>query len=175
MYEATGAEQILPLDSVPAPSVGAPLPVLAADESGVALAYIVSEADPNWDGTYVNVVGPDSEDRLIAVVRFSHVCSHMFGMPNDEAFSGHPLACHGLHSYAAQEVRPSPWIQRLARMNSVHPCHRPQHYAKYRHFVFAFHDTTFECVAEEFHVTTHRGCIESAFQSLPDICCHRHK
>jgi hypothetical protein len=33
-------------------------------------------------------------------------------------------------------------------MNSVHPRHRPEHFKSYRHFVLAFHDSTFECIAE---------------------------
>jgi hypothetical protein len=33
-------------------------------------------------------------------------------------------------------------------MNSVHPYHRPEGFKSYRHFVLAFHDSTFECIAE---------------------------
>ncbi len=33
-------------------------------------------------------------------------------------------------------------------MNAVHDGHSPEQFAALRHYVFAFHDSTFECVAE---------------------------
>jgi len=50
-------------------------------------------------------------------------------------------------------------MRRLERMNAVHPQHTSQLFARYRHFVFAFHDTTFECVAESFDVAVHTGSV----------------
>ena len=82
-----------------------------------------------------------------ALVRFEFVRAVMFGPPNDEAFSGHPLADRGLPPYGAFEVLESSWIRRLERINAVHPNHRPEHFADDRHFVLAFHDEVFECVA----------------------------
>ncbi len=42
-------------------------------------------------------------------------------------------------------------------MNSVHPYHKPEHFQRYKHFIFAFHDSTFECIAESFSASIHRG------------------
>jgi hypothetical protein len=43
-------------------------------------------------------------------------------------------------------------------MNSVHPQHRLGSYSeRYRHFILAFHDTTFECVAQRFTVALGSG------------------
>ena len=82
----------------------------------------------------------------------------MFGPPNDETFSGHPLADRGLHPYAVFEVRDSSWIRKLERMNSVHHRHNRERFLEgLRHFVFAFHDSTFECVAHGFEVEVFRG------------------
>jgi hypothetical protein len=50
-------------------------------------------------------------------------------------------------------------------MNAVHPCHKPEHFADYRHFVFAFHDTTFECIAHAFTVSVHTGGVAEVLQS----------
>ncbi len=72
----------------------------------------------------------------------------MFGPPNDEAFAGHPLASRGLQPYGAFEVLASSWIRQLERMNAVHRHHDPEDFAVYRHIVLAFHDSTFECIAE---------------------------
>jgi hypothetical protein len=96
------------------------------------------------------------EDRC-AVVSFKRAYVHMFGPPNDEAFSGHPLAARGLQPYSAYEIEHSSWVNELERMNSVHPYHRPECFASYKHYIFSFHDTTFECVAEGFTLSEHAG------------------
>jgi len=61
-----------------------------------------------------------------------------------------------------REVEHSSWIRALERMNAVHPYHRTEHFLKYRHFIFAFHDSTVECVAEGLRVHLHRGSVNSA-------------
>jgi hypothetical protein len=124
-----------------------------ASEHFLAVVYFVEDTPAGWDGSTVRVVGPDSENEHAAVVRFSRPYASMFGPPNDEAFSGHPLSGRGLHPYSAFEVHHSSWIRALERMNAVHPLHRPDHFAAFRHFVLALHDTTFECVAQSY---THR-------------------
>lgn len=60
--------------------------------------------------------------------------------------------------YSAFEVRNSSWIRQLDKMNSVHPQHRRGSYPDdYRHFILAFHDSTFECVAQRFNVALGSG------------------
>jgi hypothetical protein len=108
------------------------------------------------------VVSPSSEGLPIAIVRFVHPYAHLFGPPNDEAFSGHPLASRGLAPYSVYEIERSSWLHALERMNAVHPAHRPHHFAAYRHYIFAFHDSTFECIAEGFTFELHRGSMRSA-------------
>ena len=51
-------------------------------------------------------------------------------------------------------------------MNRVHEHHRPERYAELRHYVFAFHDSTFECVARGFDVTVCEGSIASAVTEM---------
>jgi hypothetical protein len=144
---------------MPQSSVGAPCPAVMSGEHFVHLAYYLQETPAGWDGTFVRVVGEFSEDEPCALVRFLRPAAHMFGPPNDEAFAGHPLASRGLKPYAVFEVNHSSWIRTLERMNSVHPRHRPERYAAYKHFVFAFHDRVFECVAEDFQVSVQRGSV----------------
>ena len=36
----------------------------------------------------------------------------------------------------------------MEKRNRVHYRHDPSRYAKLSHFIFTFHDSTFECVAE---------------------------
>ena len=48
-------------------------------------------------------------------------------------------------------------------MNAVHPNHdRARFLARRRHFIFAFHDSTFECIAEGFTSLPFRGSMRSA-------------
>jgi hypothetical protein len=95
-----------------------------------------------------------------ALVRFRGVCAAMFGPPNDEAFRGHPFAARGLGPYSAAEVHDSSWIRSLERMSSVRSHHRPEHYAQLRHFVLAFHDSTFECVAMSYDFVLASGPLD---------------
>jgi hypothetical protein len=54
----------------------------------------------------------------------------------------------GLAPYGEFEVVASSWIRSLERMNRVHPRHDAARFAELRHFIFTFHDKTFECVAK---------------------------
>ncbi len=69
------------------------------------------------------------------------------GAPNEEAIAGHPLSDRGLEPFAAFEIKQSSWIRQLEKLNSVHPYHdRERFLESKRHFVFVFHDSTFECL-----------------------------
>lgn len=149
MYDVDARDRVVPVSGVPQSDAGAPLPLVLADEYQVLLGYLLAVRDPDWDGTYVQVVGPDS-DEPGAIIEFHGVRSFYFGAPNDEAFEGHPLADRGLTPYSVAKIEDSSWIRRLERMNSVHPQHRPKGFWELSHFVFAFHDSTFECVANSF-------------------------
>jgi hypothetical protein len=161
MYSVDDLDTVVPLRSIPQSDVGAPLPVVVSNEYMLLLAYLVSEPDPNWGGSYVTEVSLTTGGIPVALVHFRQALAHMFGPPNDEAFGGHPLAGRGLRPYGAFEVKESSWIRRLERMNSIHPAHRPEHFTQYHHYIFAFHDSTFECIAESFDVTVERGSIDA--------------
>jgi hypothetical protein len=168
MYSPDHRDTVEPLEGVPRCEAGAPLPAVVAHENFLALVYIEATPAPeDWDGTSVEVVGHDTPDKPIAMVDFSNPYAHMFGPPNDEAFSGHPLAARGLEPYSASEVRNSSWIRELIHANSVHPYHDAKQFSAYRHFVFAFHDSTFECIAEDYRVDRTRGSIS---QVLLEVC-----
>jgi len=167
MYQIDERDSVIELFDVPRPDVGAPLPAVVAEEQQLDLIYLVSESDPNWHGTAVTVVGPTSQRLLVAHISFDSPYAHTFGPPNDEAFSGHPLASRGLSPYAAWEVCDSSWIRSLVRMNSVHANHSPSQFEELRHFIFAFHDTTFECVAARYHCRLARGSVASVAATRP--------
>ena len=92
------------------------------------------------------------EKALIAAVRFEVAIACYFGLPNDEALSGHPLSRIGLEPYRAYEVLGSAWIEELSAKNSVHPNHRSDSFADMHHFLFTFKDELFECVARGYQL-----------------------
>src|SRR5262245_11285948 len=96
----------------------------------------------------------------------------MFGPPNDEAFYGHPLAARGLHPYGTFQVEHSSWIRQLERMNSVHPRHRPDMFRRLKHYVFAFHDSTFECIAEGHRVNEYEGPLDAVLAEMKKRLWH---
>ena len=83
MY-AVKDDRVVAIETAPRPDIGAPLPALVCDEHRLVLAYIVSEPDARWDGTYAKVVSPDSPDEPIAIVAMS--CRTPLSRAPQEAF-----------------------------------------------------------------------------------------
>ncbi len=143
--------------------VGAPLPCLFCNDYRTFLTFYIREPDPNWDGTYVKVVNPASTEPVsLCVVTFKDCVSAKLGHPNDEAQCGHPLAGRGLEGYTAQIVKNSPWLKEVAKTNSAHPNDRPDAWASVNHYVFWFHDSTFECLAKSYEV-------EVSSETMPEL------
>ncbi len=168
MYQIDERDKVIELEHVPQSSVGAPLPIVLSDEHKILLGYIVEDETSDWDGSDVRVVGPNTSGESLALVEFKSYSTFMFGAPNDEAFSGHPLAKRGLHPYTAFRIEGSSWVRQLEHMNSVHPYHKPERFERLKHFIFAFHDSTFECVAEGFVVSKHQGSLQSLLLRMRD-------
>lgn len=160
MYEIDHKDQVVELKEIPQSSTGAPTPIILAGEHDVLLTYYLENTPKNWDGTSVRAIDTHVEGEPVAVVQFTHCTAHMFGPPNDETFSGHPLSNRGLCPYGVFEVKQSSWIRKLERMNAVHPYHDKERFMKNkRHFVFAFHDSTFECIAADFTIEVATGSV----------------
>ncbi len=131
MYTIDDLDRVTVLAGIPAHSVGAPMPLVLADDARLLLSYEVA---------------PDGHE--VALLGFARSRAHYFGAPNDEALKGHPLAARGLVPYGVFEILSSSWIRLLERMNRVHHLHDKRGFERLRHFIFTFHDNTFECVAE---------------------------
>jgi hypothetical protein len=166
MYSVDDLDTVERLTDVPKASPGAPCPAAVCDESRLYVAYYLHRSEPGWNGTSVRIVSPATEGEMVALVEFLHHYAFMFGPPNDDAFDGHPLADRGLQPYGAFVVHQSSWVRRLERMNSVHPHHRPEAFGSLRHYVFAFHDSTVEVVAESYRSSVRPGSIRSAISAL---------
>ena len=128
---------------------GAPLPHVVASGHKAYLLYLVSEPDPDWDGSYVTVVDPAIPEALpIALVAFTGYYDLRFGGPNDEVFEGHPLYGKGLEAYGAHLIANSRWLAELEQINAVHSNYSPAVWKDRRHYLLLFHDEMFECIAE---------------------------
>lgn len=143
-------------------TAGAPMPHLMVNDNRALLAFLLSEPDPNWDGSYAIVKSPrDSRPEPLGLVEFDLCISARLGDPNDEVFEGHPLNGRGLEAYGAQRVVNSRLIRELEAINRVHRQYRPEGWRDFTHFIFWFHDSTFECVARSYKVETHRASMRA--------------
>lgn len=162
-------EYAIPMEFPYAWSIGAPLPYLLQNDYRTFVTFLLREHDPNWDGSYVKVVDPaSSSPHSIAVVEFKLCHATRMGAPNDEVFHGHPLDGKGMEPYTAQEVVNSRWLAEIEAINSVHSCYDPDSWKSLHHYVFWFHDSTFECVAESFEVETFDKTIPEILADLSD-------
>lgn len=129
---------------------GAPIPKVISSETELYLLF--------YAGDEVEPVSSDIESRdvldtgIVAVARFGICLTSKFGYPGSEALSGHPYYQHGLKYYSGFWVENSDWIEDLKKIDRVHPYHSPSKFKKFKHYVFTFHDTMFECIAQEFEI-----------------------
>ncbi len=165
MYTVDGNDSVVELTDLPLSSAGAPLPSVVATEHQTYLVYYVQDTSADREGMS-RPVGLSSEGERVAVVAFDRCRARMFGLPNDEAFNGHPLYARGLRPYGFFEIKNSSWLRAMERMNSVHPKHSPGLFSGYRHFVFAFHDSTFECMAHGYKHETRIGSTIDALKAI---------
>ena len=159
---ARGEEHAVPLDFPLRWDVGCPRPHLVCNDYKTLLAFIIREPRRAVDGRSVEVVDPgDGAGRRLALVEFRSCYATKLGAPNDEVFHGHPLEGRGLEAYTAQKVVNSRWLSEIEAINKVHHRYDPSRWGRLNHYVFWFHDTTFECLAESYTVEEHRESVEA--------------
>lgn len=145
MYTPDDQDKVEVMKDAPHPASSATDPVMMAEEDILLLAYYV-----------VGPPGPSFGADEVAVLTFQGALAHMFGMPNDKVLKGHPLAGRGLEPYRLHEVHNSSWLRALERIHSVHDRHDPEIFMRdKKHYIFTFHDSTFECIAEGFSYDLH--------------------
>ncbi len=139
MYSVDALDRARALPAIAAPH--SPSPLIASSERELVVAYQIET----------------TEAQNAALVRFASPYAILLGPPSDEGFAGHPLATRGLVPSGAFEVEHSSWIRTLAKMHAQKPRHRAEHFARYRHFVIAFHDAVLECIATGFSIELTEG------------------
>ena len=98
------------------------------------------------------------------IIEFTFTNKTLFGLPNDEALGGHPLFSRGLNGgYGAYEVVNSHWRDEEERRNQVK---FPQSKFNCRHFIFVFHDSSFECLADDLKISVDRRPFDEIWNDL---------
>ena len=134
--------------------IGAPSPQVFSNGHKTYLIYLIDEPDPNWDGSYVNVIETKSKTTYpLALVEFGGH-TFRFGIANDEVFSGLPLWDKGLECYAAHIIENSSWVNELKKINKVHPYYDEERWNNHKHFLLLFHDELLEVIATEYKIET---------------------
>jgi hypothetical protein len=103
------------------------------------------------------------EDAGIAVIELVRCAITKFGYPNDEAWSHVPRTA-GL-AYGVFEVHNSSWISELTRLNRFGFPNTPEP-TDQRHFLFLFHDSSFECIAHDLRVEVMQEKFAAAFAHM---------
>lgn len=159
MYEVGEHDRVVELTDIPYSAVGAPLPRVLASDSRLVLLYIAEAVDAAWQGQTARSVSPQSADEIVVTLDFARPLAHYFGPPGDENFRNHPLASRGLSPYGAFTVADSSWVRQLERMNAVRGADAVRVQTDLQHFIFSFHDSTFECVARSFELEVRGGSL----------------
>ena len=172
MYTVDDQNQVVKLQGVPKASVGAPLPFVVSGEYTTILTYYIENTPDNLKGVSVRIRDTDPEGELVAVVQFSHCLSHLLGLPDEATLHTHPLTQYGLEANEIYVIENSPWVHQFKHINTTHP-YFSSVFLDLKHFVFTFHDSTFECVAENFDVWLHRGPIRNVVPHMMKLLEHK--
>jgi hypothetical protein len=166
---ARGEEFLIPLEFPAVWDKGTPKPCLLQSEQKAFLTFFLTKDRFDWEkSTFVPIQDQaDPSQRNIAVVDFRRCVVAKMGDPNDEVHHGHSWNGKGLDSYTAQRVVNSRWIDEIQTINRVHQCFDPDFWKTLNHYVLWFHDSTFECIAQSFHVTFPE---KSFSEILIDLC-----
>ena len=125
---------------------GAPLATIISNEYKLFLFYL-------YDLNFVDSPSNDpneilGKDKGVANLSFKNYLVYKFGNPNAEAIGSHPYYHLGLDYYKIYQLHNSDWLVDIESRNKIHPFHDSNLYKKINHYIIAFEDSTFECLAE---------------------------
>ncbi|MGA1842991.1 MAG: hypothetical protein ACMUIS_00325 [bacterium] len=151
-------EKIIELDLGITPEAAISGPVLLQTDYSTFLTFnAMKDTDkPFPDGGYYK------EEAGTAIVELIGCQITKFGYPNDEAWAGIPRT-KGL-SYGIYEVINSKWIRELAGLNRYSFPDSGEWDS--RHFLFLFHDSCFECIADDLKIEISKEKYEDIFAKL---------
>lgn len=153
MAAELGEPHAVPLEFPVQWDIGTPVPHLIKTDSQTFLLFLLHDTELQRYDFYADVANAQGEEHF-ATVEFKGCVSAKMGVPNDEVFHGHPLHGKGLVAYSPLRVLNSTWIKELEAINSVHMQFSADFWNTLSHYIFGFHECTFECVAQSFVVQT---------------------
>jgi hypothetical protein len=143
------SERIVPLDLGLTPWADVSGALLLQSEYSAFLLFNARKVDGGEEGR--------------AVIAFENCTATRFGYPNDEAWYGIPRTRD--LSYGCYEVLDSGWARELTLLNRHSFPDTPDF--RDRHFLFLFHDSSFECLAEGLQATL---SVEPTAELLARLC-----
>jgi len=168
LYTPDERDQIHEERDVPFPVPGAPLPSILATEERLLLSYY-SEIRSSGTHSKKPVLVNDGFTGTVVIVDFRSPAA-FFSVPlSNETLEAHPLAYRGLLSYRVFRVESSSLIRRLIAAQYVHPRPFPGAYESAKHYIFTFHDSVFEAVANGVSVRTFPGSIRDAQNEMLEL------
>jgi hypothetical protein len=134
---------------------GAPAPKILASDTDLYLIFYSAEILSKK--SFNSIERRDViNDEGVGLVMFENYQAFKFGVPGDEILESHPLFKVGLKYYKGQILDESPWVKELSEMNKVHPYHNSSKFLDHKHYIFTFHDSTFECIAQNYSLDYHK-------------------
>lgn len=124
MYAIDERDTLSPL-GIPPPDAVDPLPIVLSKDGAAVISYVSFIARKD----------------VCVIVSFPYCHTHRYGPP----LAAHPLAARGLAPVSAYEVLDSSWLRSLALPKDKDP-----HALRWKHFVFTFKSTVFECIARDY-------------------------
>lgn len=151
---AKGEDYAVPYDIGFVPEAAVSEAVLLQTDDAAFLTFSAMRELPNGK----------REDAGYGIVQLDWCSLTKFGLPNDEARAGHPLYDRGLRGYGVFEVHNSSWIELETQQNRVAFPNTPE--STQRHFIFTFHDSTFECIVRGLRATLSTKPYAEVFEDI---------
>lgn len=134
------SQRLIKLNDVPQSNVGAPLPIILSDERSTILLFYLEGSHVNSNDESPRSVSQESSDMNVCAISFLGSYDQRFGPPDENEIYFHPMASIGLEPYSAFELAPSEWADKMTFTNDL------------RHYIFTFHDSTFEILARSYSI-----------------------
>jgi hypothetical protein len=168
LYVPDEKDRVSEEGDVPFPVPGAPLPSVLATEDRLLLSYY-SEIHAPYGAPSKPMLVTEGFSGTVVIVDFRLPAAFASMALSNETLEAHPLAHRGLTSYRVFRVESSSWIRGLVAAQYVHARPFPGAFDRSRHYIFTFHDSVFEAIADGASIRSFPGSIREAQQEMLDI------
>jgi hypothetical protein len=86
------------------------------------------------------------------------------GIQTMRLLRANPLYRNGLDFYVVHEVMDSSWVKQMEDQNRI--CFPNTERWQEHHYIFTFHDSTFECVADSLRVSFSTGPSKEVYEKI---------